>query len=95
MLNSKRTLESILALDIIKTLIRANTIEISRLNTTIALLIKAGVAFDLEFTPGTQRIASSAQLTIFINPTTTLGLPSSFRKALCRVSRGLSDMLIF
>ncbi len=78
--SSKRTLESILALDIIKTLIRANTIEISRLNTTIALLIKAGVHFDLEFSPGTQRTASSAQLTIFINPTTTLGFTFQFQE---------------
>jgi len=79
-LNSKRTLESILAMDIIKTLIRANTIEISRLNTTIALLIKAGIAFDLTFTPGTQKIATSAQLTIYINPTTTLGFTFQFQE---------------
>ncbi|MGE5543574.1 MAG: hypothetical protein ACM3UW_01245 [Bacillota bacterium] len=80
MANSKRTLESILALDIIGTLIRANTIEISRLNTAITLLIKAGVPFDLTFTPGTRRTASAATLTVFINPTTTLNFTFQFQE---------------
>lgn len=77
---SKRSLESVLALDVIRSLVRANTIEISRLNTTIALLIKAGVPFDLKFTPGTRRTASAAQLTIYINPTTTLGFTFQFQE---------------
>ncbi len=78
--NSKRTLESILALDIIRTLIGANTIEISRLSTAITLLIKAGIPFDVAFTPGTRRTAAAATLTVFINPTTTLGFTFQFQE---------------
>jgi hypothetical protein len=76
--NSIKSLESILSLDIIKSLLRANTLEISRLNTTIALLIKAGVPFDVTFNPATRRIESAAQLTIYINPTTTLSFTFEF-----------------
>lgn len=80
MTHSKKSLESILALDIIRTLIRADTIEVSRLNTAVALLIKAGVPFDLEFSPGTRRTASEATLKIYINPTTTLSFTFQFQE---------------
>lgn len=78
--SSIKSLESLLSLDIIKTLLRVNTMEVSRFNTVIALLIKAGIPFDVEFNPGTRRTVSAAQLTIYINPTTTLVFTFEFEE---------------
>ena len=58
--------------------------EICRLNTAITLLIQARVPFDIEFNPGNRRIAASAQLTIYINPTTTLNFTFQFQEGALR-----------
>ena len=80
MKSSIKSLESLLSLDIIKTLLRVNSMEVSRFNTVIALLIKAGIPFDVTFDPGTRRTVSAAQLTIYINPTTTLVFTFEFEE---------------
>ncbi len=75
-----QSLESLLALDAITMLIKGNNFEISRLNTAIAVLIKKRIPFDLEFTPGQRRLAASAVLTIYINPTTTINFTFQFQE---------------
>lgn len=47
-------------------------IKIAQLNTIISVLISNHIAFDLEYSPGTRRVATEAELTIYINPTTQL-----------------------
>ncbi|MGI6551182.1 MAG: hypothetical protein ACOX4Q_14370 [Syntrophomonadales bacterium] len=75
-----KSLESLLALDVIKMMIQANNIEINRLNAAIAVLIKKRIPFDLAFTPGQRRLAASAVLTIYINPTTTINFTLQFEE---------------
>lgn len=59
-------------------LFTSDVIRIAQLNAAIALLIKLGIPFDVEFSPGTRRVATAAQLTIYINPTTTLNFTLTF-----------------
>lgn len=47
-------------------------IKIAQLNTIISILINNHIPFDLEYSPGTRRLTTEADLTIFINPTTQL-----------------------
>ncbi len=63
---------AILATDVFKAITNAKVIQITQLNAAISLLIKANIAFDILFRPGTTRENPVAELIIFINPTTTL-----------------------
>lgn len=71
-------LKVLFAGDIFMALLGSNCVKIAQLNAAIALLIQAGIPFDLSFTPGTRRDAASANLTIYINPTTTIRFVLNF-----------------
>lgn len=78
MANILKEVETFLSSEVIKQLFSSNISKIGQLNAVIALLIKAGIPFDVSFTPGTRRVAASAQLTIYINPTTTIQFSIAF-----------------
>jgi hypothetical protein len=60
-------------------LTNSKNIKIAEFDAIITLLIKAGIPFDIEYSPGTRRLAESAVLAIYINPTTTLNLTFNFQ----------------
>ncbi|CCO07897.1 hypothetical protein [Desulforamulus hydrothermalis] len=68
----------LLAHDTFKALFSSDALKVTQLNAVIALLIKLGIPFDLEFSPGTRRLAAAAELVIYINPSTTLNFTISF-----------------
>ncbi|MTI68165.1 MAG: hypothetical protein FH753_16415 [Firmicutes bacterium] len=74
---NKRIL-TILSTDIFKKLINSDTVQIAQLNAAITLLIESRIPFDLQFSPGTRRDATAADLLIYINPTTTVSFTISF-----------------
>ena len=78
MANVSKELTSILASETFTSLLASSNIQIAQLQAAITLLIKAGIPFDVSFSPGTRRLAPSAELTIFINPTTQLNFIFSF-----------------
>jgi hypothetical protein len=53
--------------------------RIAELDAILAILIKTQIPFDVQYSPGTRRVAESAELTIFINPTTTLNFILNFQ----------------
>lgn len=71
-------LKVLFASDIFMALLGSNCVKLAHLNAAIALLIQAGIPFDLSFTPGTRRNAASTTLTIYINPTTTIEFELNF-----------------
>ncbi len=68
----------LLASQTFQAFLNASAIKLNQLFAVQALLIKAGIPFDLSFSPGTRRLATGADLTIFINPTTTLNFVINF-----------------
>jgi hypothetical protein len=56
----------------------ARNIKIAEFDALIAILIKSQIPFDVEYSPGSRRLAESAVLTIIINPTTSLNITFSF-----------------
>jgi hypothetical protein len=78
MANLVKELESLLKLEALRSLLDSNAIKINQLCTAIALPIKAGIPFDLSYSPGTRREEASAQLAIYINPNTTIQFTLSF-----------------
>ncbi|MDO7788253.1 hypothetical protein [Desulforamulus aquiferis] len=73
-----KEIEFLLASDTFRALLCTDAIQISQLNAVVVLLIKAGIPFDISYSPGTRRLSAAAELTIFINPTTTLNFTLSF-----------------
>lgn len=71
-------IEGVLANEAFKGLLCSGNVQIAQLNAVIALLIKAGIPFDLSYSPGTRRVAAAAELTIFVNPNTTLNFVLNF-----------------
>lgn len=67
-----RELQVILGTDVFKCIINNDLLKINQLQAAIALLIKAGIDFNLEFYSGTDRNSAVVELTIFLNPTTTI-----------------------
>jgi len=57
----------------------SKNVKIAEFDAIIAILIKARIPFDVEYSPGTRRLAESAQLTIYINPSTTLNFTFNFQ----------------
>jgi len=62
----------ILSNDVFKSILNNDIIQIEKLCLIEKILIAAGIPFDLSFSPGTRRVATAAELIIYINPTTTL-----------------------
>ncbi len=59
-------------------LMYSNNMKIAEFDAIVSLLIKARIPFDVAYSPGTRRAAESAELTIYINPVTTLNFTLSF-----------------
>ena len=59
-------------------LLSSKNMRIAELDAIVAILIKTRIPFDVLYTPGTARDAESADLKIYINPTTTLNFILSF-----------------
>ncbi|AOT72334.1 hypothetical protein [Geosporobacter ferrireducens] len=78
MANVSNEITSILASETFTSLLSSSNIQIVQLQAAIALLIKAGIPFDVAYSPGSRRLAPSAELTIFINPTTQINFVLSF-----------------
>lgn len=55
-------------------LLNKDTIKFNQLCVVQSLLFKACIPFELVFTPGTRQAAAKAELTIQINPATTVNL---------------------
>jgi hypothetical protein len=53
-------------------------IQVHQLCAAISLLTKAGIPFDLSYSPGTPRIAAQAQLTIYVKPRVSINLTIAF-----------------
>lgn len=76
---ANKDLITILTSEAFSSLASSRNIKIAEFDAIIALLIKVRIPFDVEYSPGTRRLAESAQLTIYINPTTTLNFTFSFQ----------------
>lgn len=74
-----KELSTILASEAFTNLVNSRNLRIVEFDAIIALLIKLKIPFDVEFDPGNRRTAESAELSIFINPTTTLNFVISFQ----------------
>jgi hypothetical protein len=74
-----KELSTILASEAFNNLANSKNLKIVEFDAIIALLIKLKIPFDVEYSPGTRRLAESAELTIFINPTTTINFVISFQ----------------
>lgn len=72
MANFSKELEGLLKTDIFSRLRRSNTLKIAELSAIMKVLISADIPFDLVFSPGTRREAAAIELSIYINPTTTI-----------------------
>ncbi|WP_034601434.1 hypothetical protein [Clostridiisalibacter paucivorans] len=77
-MNINKEIFNLISTDVFKSLISSDLVTIGKLNAAINLLIKARIPFDIEYSPGTRREATAAQLTIYINPTTTINITISF-----------------
>ncbi len=67
-----RDLEKILGTQLFCLLFSSDSLKIAELNLITNLLIKAKIPFDTTYSPGTRREAAAIELTIYINPSTTL-----------------------
>lgn len=78
MSNTNNELGILLESKFISKLLNSSNLKIVEFDALLTLLIKAGIPFDVEYTPGTRRDSESALLSIYINPNTTLNLTFSF-----------------
>lgn len=67
-----KQLMKLLATETFQKLLSNDLIRIEQLLAATKLLIITGIPFDLDFAPGTRRQPPSAELVVFINPTTTI-----------------------
>lgn len=67
----------LMASEAFQVLCNSKFIKINQLFAIQALLIKAGIPYDIFFSPGTRREAAAAELIIYINPTTTFNITIS------------------
>jgi hypothetical protein len=70
-------------------LANSRNMKIAEFDALIAILIKTKIPFDVEYSPGTRRLAESALLTIHLNPITTLNFTISFEPGGSLFSGGL------
>jgi len=69
---ASKDLETILGADLFKSLLNNDVLKLVQLQAIISILIKACIDFDLTFSGGTRRSATELELTVFINPTTSI-----------------------
>ena len=72
MANFEKELLAILATDVFKSILGNQLMPLAKVNAAIALLVKAGIPFDLSYSPGTRRVSPGFSLTVYINPNTTI-----------------------
>ncbi len=68
---------SLLSTDIFKKILSSSNLQLAQLNAVQALLIKARIPYDLRYSPGTRRASPGIDLSIYINPSTTLNFTIS------------------
>jgi hypothetical protein len=68
----EKELLTILATDVFKSIIGNQLQPLAKINAAIALLVKTGIPFTLSYSPGTRRVSPGFELTVFINPSTSL-----------------------
>jgi len=69
---SKINIDTLLKTELFSSLFDRDTIKLTELDAILRLLVKAEIPFDLTYSPGTKRTAAALELTVYINPTTTL-----------------------
>ena len=72
MASLEKELLAILATDVFKNILGNQLMPLAKVNVAIALLVKAGIPFDISYSPGTRRVSPGFSLTVYINPNTTL-----------------------
>lgn len=78
--NIYNQLLGILSADIFKKVLSNDVFKVTQFNMLITLLIKAGIPFDISYSPATQRTAASAAISIILNPATTLQFIVTFEQ---------------
>lgn len=58
--------------DIFKQILQNDALTIAQFNTVTALMIRKRIPFDTKYTNGTRRDDPTLEITIYINPNTTL-----------------------
>lgn len=74
MADFRKEFQFLLASQAFQTLLNQDTIKFNQLCAVQTLLFKACIPFKLVFTPGTRQVTATAELTIQINPATTVNL---------------------
>lgn len=77
--NIGNELSTLLSSQVLSRLTSSRNMRIAEFDAITAILIKTQIPFDVQYTPGTRRDAESAELKIYINPTTTLNFVLSFQ----------------
>jgi len=72
MIKFSKELETILKTEIFARVINSDFARLAEVQALLRLFIEADIPFDLAFSPGTRRVAEALELTIYINPTTTI-----------------------
>lgn len=77
--NISKDLNTILASEVFTNLVNSRNLKIVEFDALIALLIKTKIPFDVEYSPGNSRKSESAQLSIFLSPSTKLNFTVNFQ----------------
>jgi len=72
MANFEKELLAILATDVFKNILANQLMPLAKVNAAIALLVNAGIPFDLSYSPGTRRVSPGFSIVVYINPNTTI-----------------------
>lgn len=72
MSNFSKNIHTLLTSELFINLLNSQSVKLKELFALINILIKAEIPFDLSYSPGTRREAEAIELSIFINPTTTI-----------------------
>lgn len=71
-------LQILLTTEVFKALKNSEFIQFQQLTAAQSLLIKLGIPFDVDFSPGTNRKAAAVELTVYINPSVKIQFILSF-----------------
>lgn len=72
---------SILSMDLIRQLANGEPFSYAQYCTLNAIMVSNNIPFDVSFSPATRRHSPSIQLTIYINPSSTLVFDINFENA--------------